>query len=252
MSIWGTILGGAAGFALGGPIGALVGAAAGHAVGRIAARRQPPPAHEAAESSERNAAKRIAFTIAVIALGAKMAKADGVVSRSEVAAFKEVFRVYGEELADVGRVFDRARKDAAGFEPYARQVAGMFHRRSKVLEELLDGLFHIAKADGEVTPAELAYLRRVAEVFGFLGADFERIRAANLGPDEADPYRVLGVERGVSDSAVKTAYRKLIRETHPDRLMAKGMPEEFVRLANGKTAAINAAYDRIAKERGMR
>jgi len=249
MSIWGKILGGTAGFALGGPIGALIGAAAGHAVDRMAGAASATPEPDAAD---RQATKRIAFTIAVIALGAKMAKADGRVSRSEVSAFKQAFRVPADELGNVGRVFDQARRDSRGFEPYARQIAGMFHRRSKVLEELIDGLFHIAKADGTVAGAELDYLRRVAEIFGFAEPDFERIRAAHLGPDEGDPYRILGVARDTDDAAVKAAYRKLIRETHPDRLMAKGLPQEFVDIANEKMATINAAYDRIAKERGIR
>jgi DnaJ like chaperone protein len=120
-----------------------------------------------------------------------------------------------------------------------------------VLEELLDGLFHIAKAEGDVKAEELDYLRRVAAIFGFSEADFERIRAAQIGPDEADPYNILGVRRDMTDGEIKAAYRKLIRETHPDRLIAEGMPQEFVELANEKMAAINAAYDRVSRERGI-
>ena len=251
MSIWGKILGGAAGFALGGPLGAILGAVAGHAVD---AMRQTQTAELAPEPEavERAASKQIAFTIAVIVLGAKMAKADGVVSRNEVDAFKQAFRVPPHEQRNVGRLFNRARADADGFEPYARQIAGMFRRRSPVLEELLDGLFHIAKADGAVASAELDYLRRVGEIFGFAEPDFERIRAGHLGPDQADPYGILGVDRQASDAAIKAAYRKLIRDNHPDRLIAAGMPKEFIDLATEKMATINAAYDRVAKERGIR
>src|SRR5262249_7946413 len=166
MSIWGKILGGAAGFAVGGPIGALIGAVAGHAVdafrdaqvAEVAVGPQerfaePPP------EDERAPTRQIAFTIAVIVLGAKMAKADGVVSRSEIEAFKEVFQIPPHEMRNVGRLFDRARNDSQGFEPYARQIAGMFRPGSPVLEDLLDGLFHIAKADGAVEGEELAYLK---------------------------------------------------------------------------------------------
>ena len=148
--------------------------------------------------------------------------------------------------------FVRARADAEGFGPYARQITRMFRRHSPVLEELLDGLFHIAKADGVVAPAEIDYLRRVAEIFGFPEADFERIRAGHLGPDEADPYGILGVDRQADNAAIKAAYRKLISDNHPDRLIAKGMPKEFIDLATEKMATINAAYDRVAQERGMR
>ncbi|MFO1059850.1 MAG: TerB family tellurite resistance protein [Dongiaceae bacterium] len=261
MSIWGKILGGAAGFALGGPIGALVGAVAGHAVDALRAAQQPVPAGAgadapadaaAAEAQDRLGTKRIAFTIAVIVLGAKMAKADGVVSRSEVAAFKQVFRVPPEELRNVGRLFDQARRDAGGFEPYARQVAGMFTPGSPVLEELLDGLFHIAKADGKVGAEELGYLRQVAAIFGFDETAFERLRSGHLGPDEADPYHVLGIDRSMSDAEIKAAYRKLIREMHPDRLIAEGLPQEFLDVATAKMAAVNAAYDRVARDRGLK
>jgi DnaJ like chaperone protein len=120
-----------------------------------------------------------------------------------------------------------------------------------VLEELLDGLFHIAKADGSVGEAELAYLREVAHIFGFEEADFARLRAGHLGPEVGDPYAVLGVNRTMDNAAIKTAYRKLVRETHPDRLMARGLPVEFIDLANRHLAAINAAYDRVSKERGI-
>ena len=255
MSIWGKILGGAAGFALGGPIGALIGAAAGHAVDAVRDAQQAelvPPTGAAAEEHDRLATKRIAFTIAVIVLGAKMAKADGVVSRSEVEAFKAVFRVPPEELRNVGQLFDQARRDAGGFEPHARQIAGMFSRGSPVLGELLDGLFHIAKADGVVSPAELAYLRQVAAIFGLDETAFERLRSAHLGPDQADPHNILGVDRSASDAEIKAAWRKLTRESHPDRLIAQGMPQEFLDMATEKMATINAAYDRIAKERGLK
>lgn len=243
MSIWGKIVGGAAGFALGGPIGALLGAAAGHAVDKMAGSTQPGDAQ--------NGTKQIAFTIGVIVLGAKLAKADGKVTRDEVSAFKEVFHIPPEEVANVGRLFDQARKAAHGFEPYARQIARMFQNNPAVLEELIDGLFHIARADGKVTQEEVDYLQSVAEIFGFTAADWERIRAANVGPDDADPYAILGVSRADDDTAIKDAYRRLVKENHPDKLIAEGMPPEFVTLANEKLATINAAYDQISKERGL-
>ena len=249
MNIWGKLVGGAAGFAVGGPIGALLGAVAGHAVDRMA----EPDAQEALPppGDERAATRQIAFTIGIIVLGAKMAKADGVVSRAEVVAFKQVFKVPAQEEQNVGRIFDQARKDARGFEPYARHVARMFSRKSRVLEELIDGLFHIAKADGKVAVEELDYLREVARIFGFDDTDFARMREAHLGPDVADPYNILGVTRAMDNAAIKAAWRKLVRDTHPDRLIAKGLPPEFVAMANERLATINAAYDRIAKERNI-
>ncbi len=242
MSIWGKILGGAAGFALGGPLGALIGAVAGHAVDKM---------RETGDGEPADATKRIAFTIAVIALGAKMAKADGQVTRDEIDAFKRVFRIPPEEVQNVGRVFDQVRQDARGFEPYARQVARMFANNPAVLEELLDGLFHIARADGEVSADELAYLRQVSEIFGLESTRWERVRAGNMGPGQSDPYGILGVARDAAESEIKAAYRKLVRENHPDRLVAQGMPQEFIDLANEKLATINIAYDNVQKSRGF-
>lgn len=249
MSIWGKVIGGVAGFALGGPLGALLGAIAGHAADRRI--EQAEPVSEQQSLDDRSATRQIAFTIAVIVLGAKMAKADGVVSRAEVAAFKEVFQVPQHELKNVARLFDQAKRDPAGFEPYAKQIARMFRKDHPVLEELLDGLFHIAKADGNVKEAEIVFLRSVAGIFGLNDADFARIREGHLGADKGDPYTILGTHRTESNEQIKAAWRKLVRDTHPDKLMAQGLPREFIELANEKLATINAAYDKIAKERGI-
>jgi DnaJ like chaperone protein len=241
MSVWGKILGGAAGFAIGGPIGAILGTAAGHAVDKMRDSTREAP--------EDDATRRVAFTIGVIVLGAKMAKADGVVTKDEIGAFKEVFHIPQEEMQNVGRLFNQARRDAAGFEPYARQIARLFRHNPAVLEELIDGLFHIARADRKITADELEYLAKVAEIFGFDADDWARIRASNMGPDASDPYQILGVSRTASDEEIKAAHRRLVVENHPDKLVAEGLPQEFVDLANEKLATINAAYDRI---RGLR
>jgi DnaJ like chaperone protein len=250
MSIWGKIIGGVAGFALGGPLGALLGAIAGHAADKRIDQAEPA-VQDDVSLDDRSATRQIAFTIAVVVLGAKMAKADGVVSRAEVAAFKEVFQVPQHELKNVARLFDQAKADPAGFEPYAKQMARMFRRDHPVLEELLDGLFHIAKADGGVHEAEIAFLKSVSHLFGLEESDFARIREGHLGPDKADPYTILGTNRMASNEQIKAAWRKLVRDTHPDKLMAQGLPHEFVELANEKLATINAAYDKVAKERGI-
>lgn len=240
MSIWGKILGGAAGFAVGGPLGALVGTLAGHAVDR----RCGP--------EEADGTKSIAFTIGVVVLSAKLAKVDGIVRRVEVETFKRVFDVPPDELKNVGRVFDLARRDSQGFEVYARQIARLFDDGHAVLEDLLESLLRIAEADGEVHEAELGYLREVGAIFGFAEPDMQRILAehcAICGRSDTDPYLVLGVTRDADDPAIKAAYRRLVQEHHPDRLMAQGLPQEFVDHANEKMAVINAAYSRIQKER---
>ncbi len=238
MSIWGKIGGAAAGLAFGGPIGALVGAVAGHFM--VDRNSQP----------EKGDRKRIAFTIGVIALGAKMAKADGVVTSDEITAFREVFHVPAADMKNVARVFNLAKQDVRGYEAYAIQLKDLFKEDPVVLEDVLDGLFHIAKADGVVHEAEADYLESVAMFFGFSETDYGRIRARHV-VDEADPYLILGVEREMSDDAIKAHYRKLVAENHPDRLIARGVPEEFIAIATEKIAAINAAYDQIEKERGL-
>jgi len=243
MSVWGKILGGVGGFAIGGPLGALIGAAAGHAVDRLRETAEGDPADPNA--------KPIAFTIGVIVLGAKMAKADGTVTRDEIDAFKQVFRIPPEEMKNVGRLFNQARRDARNFEPYAKQIGRMFRDNPAVLEELLAGLFHIARADGKVTDDELVYLEEVAIIFGFDAVQWDRIRAANSVSPEEDPFNLLGVTRDNSNDEIKAAHRKLVRENHPDKLVAQGLPQEFVDLANDKLARINAAYDSIRKLRGF-
>ena len=236
MSIWGKLLGGAAGLVMGGPIGALVGAVAGHAVDRF---REEPASGDATQS--------IGFTIGVIVLGAKMAKADGVVTEAEIATFRRLFKVPPEEERNVARLFDQARRDADGYEPYARQLARLLKDRPAVLQELLNCLFHIAAADGRPGDAELAFLRNVAGIFGLDAAAFDRISAAHVGGADRDPYAILGVARSASVEEIRSRYRQLARENHPDRLVAQGLPAEFARTATVRMAAINAAYDAILK-----
>ena len=244
MIIWGKILGGAAGFAIGGPIGALLGAMAGHAVDSMQASDDPQA------DAPRDATREIAFTVGVIVLAAKMAKADGTVTGHEVDAFREIVDVPEDEMRNVIRLFDIAKRDSSGFEPYARQIAKLLNNRPAVLEKLLDGLFHIAQSDGSLHDAEVTYLRAVAGIFGFDEAVFERIRRSN-GAAGDDPYATLGVLRGDDDATLKAAYRQRVRENHPDTLIAQGMPPEFVAIATAQTARINAAWAQIRRDRGI-
>lgn len=233
MSVWGKVGGAAAGLVVGGPVGALVGALAGHFL------------------IDRQANPGLTFTIAVIALSGKMAKADGYVHDAELTAFYRTFHVPPEEEAHVARIFNLARQDVAGFEYYAQQIAGLFVGNPAMLEDVLDGLFEIAKADGVLHPGESRFLEQVAEIFGFSPGEFRRIRAAHFAPELTDPYVILGVSYVASDDEIRQTYRRLVRENHPDRLIARGVPLEFERLANDKLAAINLAWDTIRKERGL-
>lgn len=191
--------------------------------------------------------KSVAFTIGMIGLGAKMAKADGVVTEDEIRAFKQVFHIPDGELAAVARVFNLAKQDVAGYETYARQIAKLFEARSAVLEDVLDGLFHIAKADNAFHPGEHGFLARVAAIFGFSDADFARIRARHVNvPD--DPFLILGLPADATPETVRKRYRDLVREHHPDRHIAAGVPEEMIELATARLQKINEAYDRIMEK----
>jgi DnaJ like chaperone protein len=202
------------------------------------------------QTRERDPQSSVAFTIGMIALGAKMAKADGVVTADEVTAFKQVFQVQPEELANVARVFNLAKQDVAGYDAYARQVARLFTDRPEVLEDVMDGLFHIAKADGIVRDEELAYLESVAGIFG-LQHRFRCIKARHIKAKENDPYEILGIEPCAADDELRKHYRRLVRENHPDKHIAAGVPEELIAIATDRLAAINSAYETVARERGL-
>ena len=233
MSVWGKVSGAAAGLFVGGPVGAVVGAVVGH----IFVDREADPG--------------VTFTIAVVALAGKMARADGVVTDQEFQVFRQVFGVPVEEQANVQRIFNLARQDVAGFEHYAGQIAQLFVGNPAMLEDILDGLFEIAKADGVLHPGEAAFLERVAEIFGFAPNEFRRIRASHFAPELTDPYVILGLSYAADNDELKQTYRRLVRENHPDSLMARGVPPEFIKLANDKLAAINGAYEKICAERGF-
>ena len=200
--------------------------------------------------------RRVAFSIAMIALSAKMAKADGIVSAQEVRAFQDIFEVPEKEADHVSRLYNLAKQDVAGFESYARQIASLCRSSQTdgveigcdALSDVLDGLFYIAKADGYVHDKEMAFLRRVSEIFSIEEDEFLLIagRHVNLGP--ADPYAVLGLTRGVAYKEAKQHYRKLVRQNHPDLVIARGMPYEFQKIANHRLAAINAAWATIEKQ----
>ena len=191
--------------------------------------------------------KSIAFTIGMIALGAKMAKADGVVTQDEVSAFKQVFHIPEGELAGVARVFNLAKQDVAGFDSYARQIARLFKQKSPVLEDVLDGLFHIAKADSALHPGEIRFLGNVASIFGFSDVEFSCISARHVQGGREDPWQILGLDPSAPPETVKRRYRKLVRENHPDRHIAAGVPEEMIELATSRLQKINEAYGKIMK-----
>jgi DnaJ like chaperone protein len=305
MNYWGKIIGAATGLALGGVEGSLVGALAGHAVDiytawaeqHVTTRNDRP-----SESDRRNAGSRYNFTLAIVTLGAKLAKADGPVTKVEIAAFKEVFRVPPEEVQNVGRMFDRARVSPAGYEAYAETLSQMFVDNHAMLDEIVGCLFHVALSDGPLRAEEAEFVRRVSRIFGFSDSYFQRKleehtggftysaqdRASHAGSSHSshsnnsggynssgygtggrggdqrahgdgqrtragdaanDPYAILGIPASTAAKDIKAKYRKLVRENHPDSLVAAGKSKDAVAQATAKLARINAAYDQISKER---
>lgn len=190
-----------------------------------------------------------AFTTAVTALGAKLAKADGRADVHEFARFSEVFQSEPGSQHNVRRLFNLARQTTHGYESYARRLAKRYHGCRQLLEDVVDGLFHIAASDGAVSDDELAYIGRVSEIFGFSPLVFRRLKATHLGSSADDPYAVLGVPHDAGDEEIRGVWKAMLTEAHPDRARARGLPGEFIEVAEAKSAAINAAFDAIMRER---
>ena len=196
--------------------------------------------------------RRVAFTVAMIGLSAKMAKADGVVTSEEIDAFRDLVEFPQGEAENVARLYNLAKQDVAGFDAYARKIASLFEGEDAILEDILDGLFHIAMADGVLHDREAAYLQTVAAEFGMDAVEYRRVRARQVFEGDLDPYAVLGVDSTLPYDDVRRVYRRLVAENHPDRLIARGVPQEFIKIASERLAAINAAFDQIElRHRGV-
>lgn len=191
--------------------------------------------------------KSVAFTIAVIGLGAKMAKADGLVTKDEVAAFRQVFQIPNREAAQAAKVFNLARQDVAGYQVYANKIAKMFKKDKAVLEDLIEGLFHIAMADGHYHPNENDYVHRVANIFGIDEVTYRSFRTRFVPDAPPDAYDVLGVTPDTPLKEIRKEWRQKIRETHPDQMMARGLPEEAITMATKRMIAVNKAWEEISE-----
>ena len=238
MNIWGKIIGSTSGFALGGPIGALIGGAAGHAIDKMQTKKK---------RSDKLALKQIGFTIGIIVLSAKMAKADGKVTKQEILAFKNKIDVPDTEMKNVAFLWDQAKKSTQGYEVYAQQISNLLEKNSPVLEELLNLLIVIAEADGKITHPEIIYLKRISEIFGFSNEDFERIISYKT-KDTSNPYKILGVSEKTPISEIKRVWKKLVTKHHPDLLISQGMPKELIKQNTQRLSEINNAWETIKKQ----
>jgi DnaJ like chaperone protein len=264
--ITGKVVGGVLGFLFGGPMGGVLGLIIGHIHDK--SPKQAFQAQNSRSFQERayrtggfaNSLEQSTFVIGIIVLGAKMAKADGLVSREEIATFRRVFHIPDADAIEVGRIFDQARQTASGYEPYAARLAQVFRRNPAILEEILSGLFLVAVADRTgLSYPKVVFLRRIAVIFGFTEEDFARIAARSgvrlPGQPSAtkdNPYAVLGLAETAASVDIKRAYRALIRKHHPDKLVSQGLPPELIAQATEKMKRINAAYAAVCKEREIR
>ena len=244
MSIWGKIIGGTTGFALGGPLGAIIGMMIGGSFDRSA--RKFSSSNQISQQQKQNV-----FALCIIVLSAKIAKADGQVTKDEIYTFKEKFNIQAEEMSEVSKIFNEAKKSSFGFKNIADQVGNLFSDNKVLLEQLLNNLFYIAEADGLTSINEVEVLRSISQSFHFNETDFQRIFHSRLNNKESDPYKILGVTREDSDNNIRKKWIELSKEHHPDYLIAKGMPKEFIKEANKELSSINLAYDKIKELRGF-
>ena len=237
MSIWGSLLGGVVGFSFGGPIGALIGSMIG---GRLSSSRRHGFQQGFAQQQQ-------IFAISLIILTAKLAKVDGHVSKEELIAVKEKLKIPKHEVDQVGKIFNKAKEDSLGYEPYAQQISQIYRGNPAVLDEVINILFYIAEADGKVSDSEVNYIKNVSTILGLNNNQFEGIREARVGSHKQNPYIILGCDPNEDLQTIRKKYIQLSKEHHPDVLMSKGLPKELMAESEKKLAAINSAYDKIEK-----
>ncbi len=237
MSIWGSLIGGFVGFSFAGPIGALIGSMIG---GRISSARRSGFRQNFAQSQQM-------FAISLIILTAKLSKADGYVSKEELVAVKQKLKIPEHEIDQVGKIFNKAKEDSLGYEPYAQQIAQIYRNQPAVLDEVINILFYVAEADGSVSNSELTMIRNIANIFNLNDSQFDGIKESRKSSDKLNPYVVLGCDPSDDFVAIRKKYLKLSKEHHPDVLVSKGVPKEVIEESKKKMRAINSAYDKIEK-----
>jgi len=237
MSIWGNLVGGFIGFSFAGPIGALIGSIIG---GKISSAKRAGFQQSFAQSQQ-------IFAVSLVILTAKLAKADGHVSKEELIAIKQKLKVPDNEIDQVGKIFNKAKEDSLGYEPYAKQIAQIYQNKPAVLDEVINILFYIAEADGKVSNSELDMIKNIAQIFNLTDIQFEGIKESRKGSDKLNPYIVLGCTSNDDFATIRKKYLQLSKEHHPDALISKGVPKEVIEESKKKMRAINSAFDKIEK-----
>ncbi len=238
MSIWGSLIGGMVGFSLGGPFGMLLGSLIGGKISR---------AKSGTAGFRSFAQPQQIFALSLIVLSAKLSKADGQVSKEELIAVKDKLKIPENEIEQVGKIFNKAKEESAGYEPYAKQIAQIYQGNLNVLEEVINILFYIAEADGNVSQSELRMIEHIAQIFGINQSQFNSIKESRKSSDKLNPYIVLNSSPNEDLSSIRKKYIKLSKENHPDILISKGVPSEVIEESKKKMRAVNSAWNQIQK-----
>ena len=237
MAIWGSLIGGMIGLSLGGPFGMLLGSLIG---GKISRARSSSGFKSFAQPQQ-------IFALSLIVLSAKLSKADGQISKEELIAVKDKLKIPENEIDQVGKIFNKAKEESAGYEPYAQQIAQIYRGNINVLEEVINILFYIAEADGNVSNAELKMIEHISQIFGLTEVQFNSIKESRKSSDKLNPYVVLESHPDDTIEIIRKRYLKLSKEHHPDLLMSKGVPQEVIDESKAKMRAVNSAWDQVQK-----
>ena len=237
MAIWGSLIGGMIGFSLGGPFGMLLGSLIGGKISRAKSRA----------GFRSFAQPQQIFALSLIVLSAKLSKADGQVSKEELIAVKDKLKIPENELDQVGKIFNKAKEESAGYEPYAQQISQIYRGNINVLEEVINILFYIAEADGNVSKSELKMIEHIAQIFGLTEIQFNSIKESRKSSDKLNPYIVLESNPDDAIEIIRKRYLKLSKEHHPDLLVSKGVPQEVIDESKAKMRAINSAWNQVQK-----
>jgi len=238
MSIWGSLIGGMIGLSLGGPFGMLLGSVIGGKISR---------ARSTGGNFSSFAQPQQVFALSLIVLSAKLSKADGNVSKEELIAVKDKLKIPENEIDSVGKIFNKAKEESSGYEPYAQQITQIYKNNLNVLEEVINILFYIAEADGNISQSELNMIQHIAQIFGLNQSQFNSIRESRKSSDKLNPYMVLESKPEENLQTIRKKYLKLSKEHHPDILISKGVPKEVIEESKKKMRAINSAWNQIQK-----
>lgn len=260
MAWFGKLMCGYIGFAMGGPLGAIVGAALGHNIDETASRARQKREEKLRARAEATAqvsaqeAQQSAFFVSLFSMLGKLVIEEGAPSRREVETVKSmidaIFPLDKKQRQFAYKIFEASITSKSSFDEFAAQFRHHFSADRSMLEMMIDLLLRVATADGRCSAREEELIYGAAEIFGFTQKEYSIIRERYIASTNSS-YAILGVDRSVTDAVVKKAYRKMAREYHPDKVIAQGLPEEFVSVAQEKFKEIQNAYEAIKRERGM-